>query len=675
MNQKTPALSRKKGAGTVALGTTAAVVFGSLLCAPPAIADTVETDAVSAAHGHGIFVEGLGLDVVGSAKADSEFPDNVGSNGNDLDVAVLDALNLNLGSLSLPLIKGSEAEAGLLHLGNLGALSSYAISESETTSTASAGILGENGALNVDADPGNGTDPSKINLTDLLSQVLTPELVNTVLDEASITIGALGSSASEDAGVVTSEYAVADLQADISSPLVGGLATEVNTALETLIEPVSGLLATGGAVETLVSGLVDTLDAIPLVNGTLNDLSLDTEPLLTSVRTELLATPLENSDGSVSVNLTDGTIHVDLAQLIMDSTGATDLNSLPANTSVLSGDVVTSIVDGVSDALIGAGPNSLVSKTVALVTEGLYSLELNVDIQVAVDSGLPLVPPLVNAPVTINGTLGGFLGQEGHTQPVVDASNLTVAGLNLGAALQPILDGLNGLVTSIGGALEPVTDEVIAQVGPTLTTTLGSVISPLLDDALAPVLSQLVGITINEQPTEGDLGADSFTVRALALDVLPGTANLGVDLGSSTIKALDEAPVAAAVDILTPAEGQEVPAGDVVVTGTGEPGADVTVAIPGQPDQLTTVLEDGTWSVTFPNVPGGDHTATATDENASTDVVNFVVVENTDVNTADNTAENTDVNTAENTDVNTAENTDVNTAENTDVNTAENTDV
>ncbi|MCZ4141283.1 hypothetical protein BZG17_25980, partial [Escherichia coli] len=107
---------------------------------------------------------------------------------------------------------------------------------------------------------------------------------------------------------------------------------------------------------------------------------------------------------------------------------------------------------------------------------------------------------------------------------------------------------------------------------------------------------------------------------ALAIDVLPDDAAVavGVDLGTSAVRAAAEAPAVAVVDILTPTEGEELPVGPVDVTGTGEPGTEVTVSIPGQDDQVTTVGEDGTWTVTFPDVPAGDHTATATDENGST---------------------------------------------------------
>ncbi|MGP9607562.1 choice-of-anchor G family protein, partial [Glutamicibacter sp. AOP33-2CA-4] len=670
-NQKNPALSRKKGAGTVALGTTAAVVLGSLLCAPPAMADTVDTEAVSAAHGHGIFVEGLGLDVVGSAKADSEFPDDIGANGNELDVELLETLGLNVGTLNLPLIKGSEEESGLLHLGNLGALSSYAYSELETTSTASAGILGENGALNVDGDPGNGIDPSKINLTDLLSQVISDDLVNEVLSEASITLGALGSTATETEGVVDSEYGVADLQLDVKSPLVGGIVGEVDGLVNDLITPIDDLTGTGGAVEILVSGVVDTIDSlsalgIPLANAELNDLSIDSTALISAISAELLANPVSNESGSVVLDLENGTIHVDLAEFVVDGqAGATNLNDLDPNTDVLSGDTVNAILAGVTEALTGAGENSLLSKISGLVTDGIYDVELNVDIQAEVLG-------IVNAPVTVSGTLGGFLGIEGHNTDLIDVSGINVVGIPVGTVLDPITDALTGLVSDIGGALQPAIDTVLDDLQPTVMALVQPIVTRLLDEALEPVLTGVVGLTINEQPAVGDLGADSFTVRALALDVLPGVAGgVGVDLGSSSVKALDEAPADAEVDIQTPVDGEEVPVGPVDVTGTGEPGTEVTVSIPGQDDQTATVGEDNTWTVTFPDMPVAEHTATATDENGSTDAVTFNVVEaNTEVNTADNT----EVNTADNTEVNTADNTDVNTAdndaENTDVNTA-----
>src|SRR5690606_15345035 len=129
---------------------------------------------------------------------------------------------------------------------------------------------------------------------------------------------------------------------------------------------------------------------------------------------------------------------------------------------------------------------------------------------------------------------------------------------------------------------------------------------------------------------------DTFTQRALTLSILPvlGTPAAELSLASATVRA--EAAAVADVEITSPATGAEFTVADaadttaVPVTGTGEPGATVTVSIPGATDQTATVEDDGTWSVTFPTVPVGDHTITATQDGGSTDSVDVSVVVESD---------------------------------------------
>ncbi|NAZ15130.1 choice-of-anchor G family protein [Glutamicibacter soli] len=594
------------------------------------MADTQATESESAAHGHGIFVEGLGLGVAESAIANSEYPTSTGPIEAPISVELLESLNLNLGELQLPLIKKPGQDTGLLHLGELGALESYATSPNRTESTASSGILGNGGALDLSPSPSE-SGPAEINLSDLLSQVLSEDLIREVLKDAKITTGAVGSTITEKQGVLDSKYTVADLKANIDSPLVGGLVTDVNSVLETAIEPISGLVSSGGAVEKLVAGVVDAIDAIdvPLVAQTdakLTSLSLDTEPLLTSVRTQLLSEPLTSTDGSVSVDLDAGTIDVNLAQLVLDVEGKENLNSLDENTKVLSGAVVNRILAGVTDALIGDGPNSLISKVISIATEGIYDLKL--DIELAASIKVLGVIELADAPLTVSGTLGGFLGQQNHDAPKIDTSGIEIAGIPVGQIVQPIANLLGDLVSSIGQALTPVVNDVVGGLQPNLTTALEPIVNRLLDDALTPVLTNLLQITINEKPDESDLGADGSTVRALAIDVLPNSLNVGVDLGSSSVKAAD---TEAAVTISSPTADQKFTNGDpVAVSGKGEPGKTITVTVDGDAGTAKSVVVDanGDWSTSFEGLESGAHTVVATDGDAdaeSTAEVSFEV--------------------------------------------------
>lgn len=110
----------------LALITAAAMVAGPVLfSSSAALADTRVATEDSAAHGHWLALEGLGLDVVGAAYTQSSFPDTVGPVADPLNVSVLNGLgSIQLGTLSLPLIKPASGGLGLLELGNLGAISS-----------------------------------------------------------------------------------------------------------------------------------------------------------------------------------------------------------------------------------------------------------------------------------------------------------------------------------------------------------------------------------------------------------------------------------------------------------------------------------------------------------------------------------------------------------------------
>src|SRR5690606_4041362 len=169
-----------------------------------------------------------------------------------------------------------------------------------------------------------------------------------------------------------SEYAVADLKVDVSSPLVADLITTVDGILATVLQPIDDLLGPDGAIGELVADVVTAIDALPLISAELTDLSLDTAPLTNAIRTRLIAEGVSNAEGSIQVNLADGRILIDLEQVVMDQYGVASLNELSPITEVLSGPIVTSILDGVTEVLLGSSPNSLLSRVLDIVEEGIY---------------------------------------------------------------------------------------------------------------------------------------------------------------------------------------------------------------------------------------------------------------------------------------------------------------
>ncbi|MEV8339353.1 choice-of-anchor G family protein, partial [Leucobacter sp. NPDC077196] len=586
-----------------------ASAFGMTAAAADVQAPSAEAE--SAGHGHGLWIDGLGLDVASTASTSTEFPDVPGPATNGLDLELLQSATVNANGINLPLLSDGT-NGGLLALGDLGALSSFSTSPSATSSIASSGIITEEGAI--DLGPVNDPDsfaPAQLDASALVRQVLGDAVADELLNEATLSVGALASRVEAENGAATSEYSLSGLDLELSSPAVGGLVDDVDALAGGLLVDVEALLAEGGTVNTLVSDLVDTIDALPLASASLNGLGLDTTELTTELRAQLLQTPLENSEGSVSVDLSDGTITVALDELAVSGQPGESLSSLAPNTDVLSGPMVNAILDGVSDALLGDGPNSLVTKAVTLITEGVYGVGVTADLEIGLglDLGLTTID-VAGGSVLIEGTLGGILGQEGYDPLAINASDVTLLpGLpepvDLGDVLQPVLDLITPVVSSIGAAILPVVTTAVADIQPSITGLLNPIVTELLDDALEPVLTEVLAITINQQPDTSDLGADGFTVRALSLTLLPllGDSSVNVQLGSASAFA------EAAAATLAASPNPVVQGGVVTLTGTGfTEDEDVTVTFPDGTTEVVVAGAGGsvtaTWDVPEDYAPG-----------------------------------------------------------------------
>ena len=560
---------RRTGTRTLAIGavTASVAMVATALIAPVASADDKEANSVSAAHGHLLWADGLGLDIAGAGSTTTEWTaagPNAEARG-DLDVSALNAIDLGVPGLTLPIVKENAGDPGLLWLGAAGALESYSLSEAENRSFSASGLIGSDGRLDLTAIDNAPGENARIDLTDLLDQLQLSQLTDDILDQASIELGALGAQAEKDGTAVDREYALAELELTLRSQALDDVTGAVDGVVGGVGTTLDGLLGEGGAVHTAVSGLV-----FPLLNGVLAilgggaalDLSVDTTGLVDSVRTELLQAPIDNEssagagDASVTIDLSSGIISVDLEQLLVGPNGpyaGQSLSSLPANTDLLTDEVLGAIVSGVTNALTGAGPNSLTSTVDEVVRSGLYSLGITIDLRAGVGGLLGTLHLTVEDSEGGQPTLGGILGIDGYNSVNwgQGPGNGGVIGL-VGALLSGLLQSLDNVLGSIGGILDTqVIQPVLGNLGTALDAALQPLITTLLggaDPLLKQVLDGVIGVTINEQPdqaplnTNGDFGSGSYTVRALSLTVLPvlGSDAVGVQLGSATVLAADE---------------------------------------------------------------------------------------------------------------------------------------
>jgi len=616
----------------------------------------------------GLNVAALG-DTATSSPAAPGTPD--GDVGHLSVSAINDAITLDLGQLQLPLLNDGTND-GLLDLGDAGALSSYSISPSATSSTSAAGVLGAAGAIDTGAVQ-NNTSPAHLELTDLLGQLGLDGLTDQIIDQAGIEIGTLAARAEKNGTTLAHEYALADLELNIHSPLVGNLSSTLTTAVNDVVAPVNGVVGQDGLLSGVLGSLSSVVDAVDLtVAGT--GIRLDSDPtkstlavtgldtLVNGVVQDLLADQISNTNGSVVLDLSTGTIHVDLAELVigangLDASNLDNLSQLPANTEVLTADVISAITAGVTESLVGAGPDSLATKLHTLLNDRIWNdvgLSIGVNAVAQVCAIIVGCSDVAEAAITINGSLGEFAGKDGAA---LDSSNisttLNVAGLNVGDLINGITAGLIAPITQnvTGPLLDLVTDSVLGNVQSILQTGIvEGVLAPVIG-LLEPLLEQIVSLRINEQPTaapingEGALGADSFTVRALSLTLLPDLDAVKVDLASASVKAADAAAVPT-VDAHDPVQAGT----NLSVTGENwVPGSEVTLtlrdgsnAVVGTPVTVT-VEDDGTlplgtvYAIPLNTPEGTDYVLTAVDDedpqNTATDTVAITEGDEGDVNT------------------------------------------
>ncbi|RFA18975.1 hypothetical protein B7R23_13300, partial [Subtercola boreus] len=573
-------------------------------------------------------------DIASLAPAYRANPSQPGTQSNPLDATVLNALNVDLG--------GGVQLFGPNGVIGVGAAGQYAKDTADGTAYASSGAIASDGSIAV--GPSGSTADGFIDVTQLLANAGLSPATGDLISQLRVELGAVSASATQAPGAApSSDYQIAGGKLIVKSPVLATLTDSLNTDLGTLSTNVNGIAGPTGSLGSALSGVADgvvaplgtalggvsgglvTVDNVSLTAG----LTVDLQAALSAVTTA----PLVSTDGATTIDLSTGTITIDLAELHGHTDGT--LNDLAPNTELLSGTVIRNALNDSINSALNQIPALLVTTVNNTIDNATLTLHLTAD--AGLDLGLTTVP-LANIDAVITGTVGGFLGAAGSTPPVVDASGTTALGLiPVGDLLTPIV---NAVTANLLPAIVTPLENGITGVGvgdglfqPTVAVAT-TALSPLLD-----TVDGLVSITANVQETPGSFtvagasSADSFTQRALRVRVLPvlGTPLAVVDLASATVRS--SAIVIAPVDITSPAAGTTytVPNVDgtqtVTVTGTGQTGGAIEVVLSDGETQTTTVT-DGTWSITFPAVPVGDYTATATQTigtNTSTDSTTFSV--------------------------------------------------
>ncbi|PZE27914.1 choice-of-anchor G family protein [Curtobacterium sp. MCBD17_028] len=312
---------------------------------------------------------------------------------------------------------------------------------------------------------------------------------------------------------VRRDYGIASLDLRLRSPLAAALVPNIRTTVNGTISAVTGPSG------SLVQGVVG------IVGGLLGSLSLgsaqatiDTAPVTALING--LTGPLTDSTNTVSVDLSTGTVEVDLAHLL----GHAQLDDLPPNTEIVldptllaavSVDVTTLLTDWVRRVA-----------TMIVTTVQASSLTLSVTLQVlgsrltiALPSGATVGGAAANGGgVTLSGGVLGLVGGllSSLTSGIVGSIE-RVLTKNLITPLQ------NLLTTAIPGSSTATT-------AATTITALGTALS-----SVTVLLPRVLSLRVNVQTTTGggrraDGGATTPTYTETALRIGLVSNGQGADL-------------------------------------------------------------------------------------------------------------------------------------------------
>lgn len=595
------------------LAAAAVVVAGA--GAFPAHAAPGDPTTPNAASAQGVLID-LDLlrdiNVAALISADAANPAGPATDTASIDVALLNQLlGLNVPGINLPLI-GDGTNGGLLYLGDAaaaGVLNGYANTPATGTASARAasGAVTNAGAIDVDAASNWGDGYLAVDLTALLSQLTLDNATSGVIDDLRLDLGALASTASATAGSApTSTYTVAGAHLNVRSPLVSALFTSLNTQLAA---DLNSPLGSSGPIQTALNTVdIPPLSLLGLINVNLGTPRLVLPTNLETTLNALLGEPLEDANGLVQIDLEAGTIHVDLAQLL----GGSGLNGLSPNTLLLTAAHVNTIVATITTLL-----DSLVDKVVAAV----LGLDLTIDFDPTVSAILGTVSG--NLDVKVNGTLAQLGGLADAGSPTVAVTGGLVVDLpvapdvtvDISSLLTPITNAVVPAIQGVLGVLLTPTGPVLGVVTTTVTTLVTRVVNAL-DPVRTEVIPKVVSITVNSQPT---MPTNTFSVRALSVDLLPGANVVALPLAASTISVLG-APTATG---LAPNTGPTSGGTVVTITGTDFVDGATSVAFDSIPGTAVTVIVTTVLTVTSPAHAVGAVDATVTTPSGTTDPLTF----------------------------------------------------
>ncbi|GFK20100.1 putative Ig domain-containing protein [Corynebacterium glutamicum] len=590
---------------SVATITSTALVGGALVAVPPhplnpitqiaSAQDVLEQLATARGDVLGVQLAGQGL--VGVGSAEQTWPDNTEDNPtlSPTDINLLNRfIGLTIPELGIPILAEGDA-GGLLQAGDgVGLLQSSAHALDANNSEAITGVVGSEGSIDLGAIRNSDQTAARLQLTGVLNQLGLGDITDAVVNDLSLELGVAGSRATYEDGVLDHEYAVSEVNLNLSVPLLATLLEPVH-ALIKRVEDAQGLPIVGALVDSLLTilGLGNISEILePVYDG-------DTE-----------------EDSLVLIDLRQGIIKVQLEHLHADGLNNLDNASLlgdPAN--------LTAIVDAVENALAGEGDGSLLSRVNNVVEAEGLGLLLS-----PVLSGLEtLVQNLLDGTGVVSQILGGLepvltllesvLLIEVNKNGYVDGRTFAVS------ALQVSLLGTSGSLVTIPVGRSEVLAAAVDVTAPVLEVSgpVGGVVGSPIEPVTVSADEDDVVFSAPGLPAGLVIDPDTGVISGTPSEIFDGVVTvIGTDAAGNAGEVEVSVTVGQAPDVTAPVLEVSGPVGGVVgspiepVTVSADED-DVVFSAPGLPAGLVIDPDTGVISGTPSEIFDGVVTVIGTD--------------------------------------------------------------
>jgi hypothetical protein len=498
-----------------AIATTVALGVGFSLVAPlSASAATVYPSYAQAQFLSGSLLGGDLADVVAleGAEATNDGTEDKKTSKDPLHATALDAIDLEVpGGVQLDL--GSFLDAG--------AVNQYAEAEKDGKSMASSGAIGDDGAIGVGAVGGGAAGDLNLDLGSVLTE---GELLG-LLSELKLSLEAVSAQAVGNKDAAIGDYTLAGAKLNLTSPAISNLTQKVLSSLDVVDDDLLALTGSGGGLALRLAPIIQTLAGLSL--GADADVSVSITADLDAAVTPLLTGTYGN--GAVSFNLQSGTVQIDLEKLLGGS-----LNDLPPNTELISSEVLTPVLKGITDTI-----QKLIDDIIVRVDQTLRAAKLDVHVGVTLLENVfepqqlcetitkEVIGPLgATVDQVLNGLVGGSIGGVNNGLPL----GTVLAGSGLEHLVGGVLGGGGILGGLFGGGQggQPATNVTTGVIGH-VTSELCSTVQKLVNTLETSVVLDVEGTL--SQILSGDNSTTKVVVKVAGVPITVNVGNILKALG------------------------------------------------------------------------------------------------------------------------------------------------